>query len=250
MHNPLRFLLASLLVPAVVLLGETASLAQYYPPAAPPPAAPPPGYGPPPGQPMPGYAPTPYRPAYQPMPVAYPGYHEHDGFYMRLAIGAGYLNTTMSVSGDSATLSGFAGSFAAAFGGAIAPNLILYGEISGMSANEPELSYRGTSTTQRDVTFSMLTFGPGLAYYLQPMNVYFSGSVGFGYFNASDDNDYYEDENSDLGFGFSTMMGKEWWVTADWGLGVAAQFQMATAKLDDTRFTGYGFALMLSATYN
>jgi hypothetical protein len=195
---------------------------------------------------MPVYEPTPYRP----MPVAYPGYHEHDGFYLRLVMGAGYLNTTMSVSGDSATLSGFAGSFAAAVGGSIAPNLIIYGEISGMSVNEPTMSYRGTSSTQRDVTFSMLTFGPGLAYYLQPMNVYFSGSVGFGYFNFSDNNDYYEDENSDLGFGLSTMMGKEWWVTTDWGLGVAAQFQMATAKLNETRFTGYGFALMFSATYN
>lgn len=246
MHNPLRFLLASLLVPAVVLLGETASLAQYYPPAAPPP-----GYGPPPGQPMPGYAPTPYRP----MPVNYPGYHEHDGFYMRLVGGAGYLNTTASYAGQSTTISGFAGSFAAAFGGTIAPNLIIYGEIAGMSARNPEVSSGGQSWTAHGTTLSMLTFGPGLAYYLQPMNVYFSGTVGFGYFNSSrNDDDYYGDEddgeNSDLGFGFSTMVGKEWWLTADWGIGVAGQFQLATAKYYDERLTGYGFALMFSATYN
>jgi hypothetical protein len=240
MHPPLRFVLASLLVPALVLLGETASLAQY------PPAAPPPGYYPPPGQPMPAYSPAPYQAA----PMVYPGYHEHDGFYMRLVLGGGYLNTTMSVSGDSATLSGFAGSFAAAFGGTIAPNLIIYGEFSGMSANEPKMSYGGRSETQRDLTLNMLTFGPGLAYYLQPMNVYFSGTVGFGYFNFSDNNDYYEDSESDLGFGFSTMVGKEWWVTTDWGMGVAGQFQMTTAKYEDMRLTGYGFALMFSATYN
>jgi hypothetical protein len=243
MHITLRFILASLLVPAVVLLGETASLAQY------PPSAPPPGYGPPPGQPMPAYSPTPY----QPMPIAYPGYHEHDGFYLRLTMGLGYLNTSVPMSEDRGTLYGVAGSFAAAFGGTIAPNLIIYGEISGMSATDPEFSYRGTSITQKDLTFSMITFGPGLAYYLQPANVYFSGSVGFGYFVFENNDDYDWNSNrneTDLGFGFSTTMGKEWWVTADWGLGVAAQFQMATAKSYDNRFTGYGLALMLSATYN
>lgn len=245
MHTPLRFALASLLVPAVLVLGETASLAQY------PPAAPPPGYYPPPGQPMPAYSPAPYQVA----PMVYPGYHEHDGFYMRLAGGAGYLNTSASYAGQSATYSGFAGSFAAAFGGTIAPNMIVYGEISGMSARNPNYSSGGTSETASGYTLSMINFGPGLAYYLQPMNVYFSGTVGFGYFNlARNDDNYYGDEDdgedSDLGFGFSTMMGKEWWVTADWGFGVAGQFQLATAKYYETRLTGYGFALMFTATYN
>jgi hypothetical protein len=244
MHNTLRFLLASLLVPAVVLLGESASLAQY------PPAAPPPGYGPPPGQPMPVYSPTPYQPAYQ--PVAYPGYHEHDGFFLRLGIGGGYLSTSVSGGGSSATLSGGAFSFSAAFGGSVAPNLVVFGEFGAMSVTDPEWSSGGTSSTLDGVTLNMISFGPGVAYYIQPINMYVSGTINFTKFTMNDSETDDKLADSKMGFGFSAMLGKEWWISSDWGIGVAGQFQLGTAKDKNgsDRLTGTGFALMFSATYN
>jgi hypothetical protein len=59
-----------------------------------------------------------------------------------------------------------------------------------------------------------------------------------------------------MGVGASFMAGKEWWVSHDWGLGVAGQFRVAWMKAkaefagsDDT-MTATAFAILFSATYN
>ena len=198
---------------------------------------------------MPSYA----APVYQPAPVGLaPGFHEHDGFYMRLLMGGGYLSTKEKFGGNTYTLSGGAVAFSAAFGGAVAPNLIIYGELGGMSVNEPSVSGNGSSGTAKGLTLNMISFGPGLAYYVQPMNLYVSGTFNFTKFSMSDNNNSNNTADSDTGFGFSATLGKEWWVSTDWGLGAAAQFNMGTAKADsgDTTLTGIGFAVMFSATYN
>jgi hypothetical protein len=50
------------------------------------------------------------------------------------------------------------------------------------------------------------------------------------------------------------MVGKEWWVTQDWGLGLAGQFQVASMKDHpdgvSTRMTAETFSLLFSATFN
>ena len=49
------------------------------------------------------------------------------------------------------------------------------------------------------------------------------------------------------------MVGKEWWVTQDWGLGVAGEVLFASMKdAGDTSitWTGTAFSVVFSATYN
>jgi hypothetical protein len=48
------------------------------------------------------------------------------------------------------------------------------------------------------------------------------------------------------------MVGKEWWVSDDWGLGVAAQLLLGSAKdpYSDAHWTSRGVAVMFSSTYN
>ena len=48
------------------------------------------------------------------------------------------------------------------------------------------------------------------------------------------------------------MVGKEWWVSANWGLGVAGIVHIASMKLPntDSRATADALSLVLSATYN
>lgn len=48
------------------------------------------------------------------------------------------------------------------------------------------------------------------------------------------------------------MVGKEWWVSDNWGLGVAANFMVGSMKDKDydTRWTGLSTSILFSATYN
>jgi hypothetical protein len=181
-----------------------------------------------------------------------PGYHQHDGFYLRLHGGGGYLTTTESYLGKTLKTSGGAGGFGVAIGGALMPNLILYGEFMGLFVSDPTVSSPYYSGTQSGVTMAMISFGPGMAYYLEPINMYFSGTLTFTQLSlsSSDTNEKFAESN--VGFGFSLEVGKEWWVSTDWGLGAAFQFQFASMKDKDidAQITGLGFVVLLSATYN
>jgi hypothetical protein len=234
---------------SLTLVHAASSQAQEPAPGYAPPAtyAPPPAYA----APAPGYAaPAPYgAPAY-PAPAYRPaGVHEHDGFYLRLAAGLGYLTNSASSGGSTMKVSGVGGTFGLAAGGIIARNLAVYGEIIGTSASDPSVEMGGVSGTMSG-SMTLAGFGPGLAYYLDN-NAYFSGTVLFSKLSAADDNGNDAGE-TDMGFGASLSGGKEWWVSDDWGLGVAGQLMLASMKEKDAdyRWTSAVVSLLFSATYN
>jgi hypothetical protein len=183
-----------------------------------------------------------------------PGYHTHDGFYMRLAAGGGAAVAEDSDIGAKASGGSFA--FSAAFGGAILQNLILYGEMIGYGIPESKYNNDGMNGTSSH-TLNITGFGPGVAYYFMPLNLYLSGTLVLHQIseNASG-NSNNGVTLTDTGVGVSLMVGKEWWVSADWGLGIAADFFLGSAKnrpdytTPDSRWTSKGFAVMFSATYN
>ena len=187
-------------------------------------------------------------------PAQMPGYHTHDGFYLRLAAGGG-----AAVAKDSdirAKTSGGSFAFSAAVGGAVLENLILYGEM--VAYGIPESGYNdnqlsGTSSQTLNIT----GFGPGMAYYFMPSNLYVSGTLLLHQISESASRN--SDRTvalTDMGVGVSLMVGKEWWVSTDWGLGIAGDFFLGSAKTradystSDSRWTSKGFAVMFSATYN
>ena len=106
--------------------------------------------------------------------------HAHDGFFLRLDLGGGYLeqssptNTTL---GDM-KVSGGAGSFGVSVGGAVGENLILAGHLYSNAISNPSVSFsNGVSGTVNDTTSSMVGIGPELTYYFMPVNVYVSGTL-------------------------------------------------------------------------
>jgi hypothetical protein len=228
-----------------------------YPPpgyASPPGYYPPPGYAPPPGYyPPPGYAPP---GAYYPQPDLGPppGHHLHDGFYMRLTMGPGYLNAKYNVGGQDATISGGGMAMAFAFGGSVTPNLVIYGEFMGTVAMDPKLE-RGETSQNTGFDVNLFGIGPGVAYYLEPMNMYFSGTLAFSQVTASSSSSGSSNDTADLtnmGIGGSFMVGKEWWVSHDWGLGIAGMLHLASMKMKivDSTMTAAAFSILFSATYN
>jgi hypothetical protein len=262
-------------LPGIALVSlSTAAMAQnapppaYQDPNAPPPAyqqepqnAPPPGYQdpnapPPAGYPPPGgYPPGGYPPGGYPPPTAYappPVMNQHAGLYLHLHLGGGFTSLSASSGGTDVKLSGASGSFAAALGGTVSPNLIVYGSIFGSSMSDPDLTITGYGTSSTSGTVSLIGVGPGLAYYIEPVNMYVAGTLAAMKISSSDSNGNNTGESS-WGVGFQGLVGKEWWMTPEWGLGIAGEIIVASMKdstQSDITWTGTAFNVLFSATFN
>ena len=66
-------------------------------------------------------------------------------------------------------------------------------------------------------------------------NLYLSATFGLAGFTANDDGGFKVDSSSS-GTAFELMVGKEWWVSRDWGLGIAGE--LMTASLKDKNVPG------------
>ena len=191
-----------------------------------------------------------------------PGYETHDGLYLRLHLGGGFTAISGSDgTGNTARLTGGSVSIGVAIGGAIAKDLILFGAVGGTILVGPDRDgerragrhrllrqHSGTNGNSASVGGA----GAGLAYYLEPVNVYLSGALMFVTFEFDDshNNPIYQ---SDTGVGFQGMVGKEWWASTNWGLGLAGELYVASMKDKtdpNTRWTSSAFSLVFSATYN
>ncbi len=173
---------------------------------------------------------------------------EHEGFFLRMSLGP----STLGLSQGNSSIDGTGAAFAVAIGGAIAPNLILFGEILSVSTTGPTLSGGSQSqATGRDASFVAASIGPGLNYYIMPANIYLSAALHFTELGISDG---YSTGETDMGTGLRFALGKEWWVGRSWGLGIAANASWASipAKGDSSgpSSTATSFGLAFSATYN
>jgi hypothetical protein len=175
-----------------------------------------------------------------------PGARDHDGgFFLRLALGAGGANSKND--GLPLEFSGAGGELDVAIGAVITPNLAIHGTIFGWLIQDPDVDDGMVSGTVSGDA-SMSAFGGGVTYYFMPINIYMSGSVGFGIFSASGD----IDGESDTGFAGQLTAGKEWWVSNRWGLGVSGVYGFFSIAEPSTseNWTGWNLAVMFSATFN
>ncbi|HXJ19487.1 MAG TPA: hypothetical protein VMT03_04570 [Polyangia bacterium] len=218
---------------------EAAPTAQV--PSPPPPAAP----GPPP--------PAFYMPAPPYATVASTaGYHLHDGLFVRGRFGIGVTSLSATFSGAKTTLSGGGVALGGAIGGVIARNLILYGAFFATDVSNPNMDIAGASTATNVSEVGFGGFGPGVAYYFEPINLYLSGTLGLSAFHASDPAGARLD-SSKTGLALELSVGKEWWASHDWGLGLAAELIFASMKdqdMPDVTWSVGAFSVVFSATYN
>jgi len=140
----------------------------------------------------------------------------HDGTYVRLFLGGGRIAVDES--------------FGVAVGGAVVENLIVYGEFYFMNADDPTGEVGGASGTLTGSSLVSGGIGPGIAYYIQPVNLYVSATVSASKVQIQDANTQDVQASSKWGLGVSTMIGKEFWVSDNWGLGAALQFHYASME--------------------
>jgi hypothetical protein len=184
------------------------------------------------------------------------GFHQHDGFFLRFhsGIGSGKM-VEEGLLGSDMTLTGLAGVFRFQIGGTIATNLVLFGELGGFFISDPEMEWGNMSGTVQNVNLTINDYGAGLTYYFMPSNIYISGT-----FTLSRDQIELEDldrkASTQSGFGMYFSLGKEWWVSADWGLGVAGFGYYSTTTDKDAASNqefpvkNTVFGVVFSATYH
>jgi hypothetical protein len=174
--------------------------------------------------------------------------NRHFGFLIRPDLGGGYLSSTV---GDT-TVSGGAGTFGLVIGGAVQENLVLGVHLYEGVISNPSLTVSGTSNPTTDSQLSMFGIGPNLTYYFMPVNLYVSATVALTQLNATSGN---FTADSSVGIGTRLSLGKEWWVSDHWGLGLAGNFSYSAnnqsgSTSNPQRIDTWGLGLSFSATYN
>jgi len=183
------------------------------------------------------------------------GFHAHDGFFLRMTAGAGFggfvANGSTQGPGNSTikdpNFYGAGGGGSLAIGGAVIDNLILHLDMWGYGSGD-------THDDDKDLHEAVGIWSPsfGVTYYFMPANVYLTGTIGPSFLGYSMNSDRFDDNEHEVGYGFavSATVGKEWWVSDNWGLGIALKGLYTFAEGDDLTYNTGGGLLLFSATYN
>jgi len=172
-----------------------------------------------------------------------------DGFFLRLSAGGGSAKTSLEGNLDEIEISGPAGDLNIAIGGIVAPNLALHGTLFGWSTNDPDVEVNGSYIGRMNGDMTAGGMGIGLTYYFMPVNLYLSGSVGFGSMELRLAGPSGE---TDTGLFTDLTVGKEWWVGDKWGLGIAGGMEYHSFGDPDINknWSGTSWTIRFTATMN
>lgn len=182
-------------------------------------------------------------------PEAFGDGRDHDGFFLRLALGVGWGRVRSTFDGGDAgpRFRGGALGFDVAVGGTLSPGFALHGELFGAVLPAPQVRSRLPSRFDLDVLTN--AFGVGVTYYIMPINLYVSAAAGLG--AATFERDDGAQSSSYFGLAAQLMVGKEWWVDSDWGLGVAARaMYLGAADPFYDSLRALSASLLFTGTYN
>lgn len=149
-------------------------------------------------------------------------YQRHRGFYLSMSGGVNFANMTSKVINKyDFRFKGTGGVFDFKIGAAIKENIILHATLLSSSMSAPQVSSKGkTEKAPSSLTLGEAMIGGGLTYYHQALNIFFSGSIGLGNYTLIDDAANIS-ISTDRGFAMQIKIGKEWWISKRWGLGIA-----------------------------
>jgi hypothetical protein len=163
----------------------------------------------------------------------------HDGFYLRLGIGAGYMlaPTTVTTSGSddetTFTTKGLAVASEFAMGGTVAPGLVIGGGVYGISApsaKADDFKDDGEAIDDLEGEWDMISLsivGPFIDYYFNPeagLHLQLavglaSSSVSEGEFKMAGEGSIDTDDETGSGFGAMLGFGFETWAGEQWSVG-------------------------------
>ena len=180
----------------------------------------------------------------------------HDGFFLRFQLGSG--NGTFAnkaVENGAEEQSGSAALINFQMGWSLNENLILHiGRVSfngsGTKRDYESIEYEGFSYEVSSSEYETNFTGLGVSYYFLPLNIYVSPEY---YFSGEATTKstlgedlgllrYNDEYKFDSGTGIGLTVGKEWWVSENWGLGLALFYAQAQFKAKSRGFNVDGLA--------
>lgn len=188
------------------------------------------------------------------------GYHQHDGFYLSLSMGPvfgeiNYEGTSGFQNPMIYKMSGTGLEMDIKIGGAIYNDIILHGTLISKALTGPTITDKDNNKGKApdNVSVGEAMFGGGITYYYMPVNIFLSGSVGIGNFSLIDGQNNIN-ASTQRGLAFQLKAGKEWWVSKNWGLGIAATYEKtnltSTVSGFTEKFNSNRFGILFNATFN
>ena len=177
--------------------------------------------------------------------------HTHDGFFLRMCTGFGFgYSGVEDGAGNDDTIRGGSHASNFAIGAMVSRNLAIHADIFHVLMIEPESYVNGKSVGTAPGRYIAGGLGAGITYYFMPSNLFLSASLDFVALRA-DFGILNLEVETDTGIGVDFLIGKEWWVSANWGIGVAGQFVYSLVPSQwDTTHHSFGAAVLFTATYN
>lgn len=188
--------------------------------------------------------------------TAQDGFHQHDGFALSMSLGPVFGTVSDDFGTNYMELSGTGALFDFKIGGAIKENLILHATILSSSVPGPTITFSGnqSAVAPDNVSLGEAMIGAGLTWYIMPTNFFFSGSAGIGNFSILDTKTNSNDATQ-RGFSMQIKVGKEWWVSKNWALGIGVTYGKThltnepgggiIEKMDSNRF-----GILFNTTFN
>ncbi len=158
----------------------------------------------------------------------------HGDFFLRLCVGAGFarsstkgaeVDTENYVIGGGGGWSGSAGYF-------ITPGVAVHADSFGISLIEPQSYVNDIRVRDLPGQYTLGAIGAGITWFFSPQDWFLSAAAGLGILRTK-----IGDLKSETAAGFAgnLLFGKQWWVSDDWSLGVAAQAMYNTVPVRDDK---------------
>lgn len=192
----------------------------------------------------------------------------HDGFYLRLGVGAGYLlsaaTAQASDGGESASSSrdggllGFTVPVEFAIGGSPTPGVVIGGGAWGLHVPAGQYTVgRGDYAKTETASYGAMTMlGPFIDVYPAPrFGLHFQAAPGLALVNPGTSDTLVTSPYSGVGFGAMGGLGYEGWVSEQWGMGLLARLQFFTASMSNEAGDKYSLlaltpSILMTATLN
>ncbi len=184
-------------------------------------------------------------------PAEVAGKHVHEDLFVHALLGPSFILATTTADGQDLSASGGGATLRLAAGWNVARGLVVFAEVFADVTVSPTFEAGDLMDEPDDTAFGVSGVGAGLAYYLGG-NYYVSGSVDVVSLRLE-----YEEagrtvtRESDEGLGGNITLGREFWVSDGWALGLAVQaFLGSVPGANDTDWTVGTFGAGLSATFD
>ncbi len=174
----------------------------------------------------------------------------HDGFYLHLDVGLGYLSTSGEpLPGFEEKVGGLSVPSSLLLGGTVGP-VVIGGGFLWHYLPSPTYSLNGTDADS-SLDISMNGFGIGMFADIYPdpkSGLHFLPFVGYGGLNLTVEGN--DSGNDPLGLLLALGAGYEFWVGNEWSIGPMLRFDYGAFSIEDTSYPTIGFSALASFTYH